>query len=81
MSGIIQYFAFVIGSAPLPLSIMSSRFIHAVACIRISFILGTSLAKNPPSNTVVVGVIPGQGTKIPHAVGQLKSVTRELLAL
>jgi len=27
--------------------------------------------KNPPCNAGDVGVIPGQGTKIPHATGQL----------
>ena len=37
--------------------------------------LGTSLViqvlKNLPFNSVDVGSIPGQGTKIPHALGQL----------
>ena len=31
---------------------------------------GGPLIKNPPSNAGDVGSIPGQGTKIPHAVGQ-----------
>ena len=30
--------------------------------------------KNLPSNAGDVGLIPGQGTKIPHAAGQLKPV-------
>ena len=29
------------------------------------------VVKNPPSNAGDVGSIPGQGTKIPHATGQL----------
>ena len=29
------------------------------------------MVKNPPSNAGDVGSIPGRGTKIPHAVGQL----------
>ena len=29
------------------------------------------VVKNPPSNAGHVGSIPGQGTKIPHATGQL----------
>ena len=32
---------------------------------------GGPVVKNPPSNARDVGLIPGQGTKIPHAVGQL----------
>ena len=32
---------------------------------------GGSVVKNPPSNARDVGLIPGLGTKIPHAVGQL----------
>ena len=37
------------------------------------------MVKNPPSNAGDVGLIPGQGTKIPHAVGQLDpgTATRE----
>ena len=31
----------------------------------------TTLAENPPSNPRDVGSILGQGTKIPHAMGQL----------
>ena len=31
------------------------------------------MVKNPPSNTEDTGSIPGWGTKIPHAVGQLSS--------
>ena len=29
------------------------------------------VVKSPPSNAGVTGSIPGRGTKIPHAVGQL----------
>ena len=29
------------------------------------------MVKNPPSNAGDAGSIPGQGTKIPHATGQL----------
>ena len=32
---------------------------------------GGSVVKNPPSNAGDTGSIPGRGTKIPHAVGQL----------
>ena len=32
---------------------------------------GGPVVKNPPSNAGDVGLIPGQGTKIPHAAGQL----------
>jgi len=32
---------------------------------------GGLVVKNPPSNVGDVGLIPGGGTKIPHAVGQL----------
>ena len=32
---------------------------------------GGPVVKNPPSNAGDVGSIPGQGTKIPHASGQL----------
>ena len=32
---------------------------------------GGPVVKNPPSNAGDVGSIPGRGTKIPHAAGQL----------
>ena len=32
---------------------------------------GGPVVKNPPSNAGDAGLSPGQGTKIPHAVGQL----------
>ena len=40
---------------------------------------GNSLVKNPPSNAGGIDSIPGWGTKIPHAAGQLSlcSATRE----
>ena len=34
---------------------------------------GGPVVKNPPSNAGDVGLIPGQGTKIPYAMGQLLS--------
>ena len=48
--------------------------------------LGTSLGpvvKNPPSNAGDTGSIPGRGTKIPHATGQLSpcAATTELVHL
>ena len=38
------------------------------------------MVKNPPSNAGDAGLIPGQGTKIPHAAGQLSphATTTEL---
>ena len=36
---------------------------------------GGPVVKNLPSNAGDVGSIPGRGTKIPHAVGQLSSHT------
>ena len=40
---------------------------------------GGPVVKNPPSNAGHMGSIPGQGTKIPHATGQLSphSTNRE----
>ena len=36
------------------------------------------VVKNPPSNAIDMGLIPGRGTKIPHATRQLsQSTTRE----
>ena len=31
------------------------------------------MVKNPPSNAADAGSIPGRGTRIPHAAGQLSS--------
>ena len=41
---------------------------------------GGPVVKNPPHNGGDAGSIPGQGTKIPHAVGQLSpcAATTEL---
>ena len=36
---------------------------------------GHSVVKNPPCNARDVGLIPGQGTKIPSTVGQLSLLT------
>ena len=33
------------------------------------------MVKNPPANAGDVGLIPGQGTKIPPAMGQLRPNT------
>ena len=33
------------------------------------------MVKNPPSNAGDAGTIPGQGTKIPHAAGQISPHT------
>ena len=40
---------------------------------------GGPVVKNPPSNAGDAGSIPGWGTKIPHATGQLSpcAATRE----
>ena len=44
---------------------------------------GGPVVKNPPSNAGDTGLIPGQGTKIPHAMGQLSphATTIELASL
>ena len=44
---------------------------------------GGPVVKNPPSNAGNTGSIPGQGTKIPHAAGQLSpcATTTELVRL
>ena len=44
---------------------------------------GGPVVRNPPYNAGDVGSIPGQGTKIPHAVGQLslRATTTELARL
>ena len=44
---------------------------------------GGLVVKNPPSNAGDVGSIPGRGTKIPHAVGQLspRATNTELMRL
>ena len=42
---------------------------------------GGPVVKNPPANTGDMGSIPGQGTRVPHAVEQLSpsATTRESL--
>ena len=44
---------------------------------------GGPVVKNPPSNAGDAGLIPGRGTKIPHAAGQLspRATTTELVRL
>ena len=39
---------------------------------------GIPVVKNPPYNAEDTGSIPGQGTKIPHAAGQLTRTPRLL---
>ena len=39
--------------------------------VKIWDFLGGPVVKNPPYNAGDAGSIPGQGTKIPHAMGQL----------
>ena len=41
---------------------------------------GSPVVKNPPSNAGYKGSMPGRGTKIPHAMGQL-SLAQQLLSL
>ena len=43
----------------------------AAVKIRIRDFPGGPVVTNPPSNAGDLGSIPGQGTKIPHAAGQL----------
>ena len=40
---------------------------------------GHPVVNKPPSNAGDVGSIPGRGTKIPHAVGQLSPCALELV--
>ena len=40
---------------------------------------GGPVVKNPPANVRDEGLIPGQGTKIPHAMGQLSLCTKLLI--
>ena len=35
---------------------------------------GGSVVKNPPADAGDIGLTPGPGTRIPHAVGQLLSL-------
>ena len=44
---------------------------------------GGPVVENPPYNAGDVGLIPGQGTMIPHAAGQLSlcATTAELVCL
>ena len=42
---------------------------------RVKDFTGGPVVKNPPPNVEDVALIPGQGTKIPHAVGQLSLCT------
>ena len=44
---------------------------------------GGPVVKNPPSNAGDAGLIPGRGTKIPHAAGQIspRATTTELTCL
>ena len=42
--------------------------------------LGGPVVENPPSNAGDMGSNPGQGTKIPHAQGQLDPCVPQLLS-
>ena len=44
-------------------------------CYRLRDLPDGPVVKNLPSNLGDVGLIPGQGTKIPHATGQLSPCT------
>ena len=39
---------------------------------------GGPVVKNPPSNAGDMGLIPGQGTKIPHVAGQLSPLAETI---
>ena len=47
---------------------MRSLTLHTSCC---KVVPGGPVVKNPPSNAGDVGSIPGRGSKIPHATGQL----------
>ena len=42
---------------------------------------GGPVVKNPPYNAGDAGAIPGQGTKIPHALGQVNPHATKLVGL
>ena len=61
-----------------PLDFYSSHFAYTIIIIfayvniqPLWVFSGGLVVKNLPSNAGVMGSIPGQGTKIPHATGQL----------
>ena len=49
----------------------ASGILQKLETTRIWGLAGGPGVKNPPYNAGDVGVIPGRGTKIPHAIGQL----------
>ena len=46
------------------------KYIYLFQTVSIRDFPGGPVVKNPPSNAGDTGLIPGQGTKIPHAKGQ-----------
>ena len=48
---------------------------HASSKLKARDFRGGSVVKNPPSNAGHAGLIPGRGTKIPRAAGQLSPCT------
>ena len=52
-----------------PLSLRKPQMMHQIPLFKTEG--GGPVVKNPPSNAGDVGSIPGWGTKIPHATGQL----------
>ena len=50
---------------------LKSLLIFKMKNKKIRDFLRSPVVKNPPSNAGVMGLTPGWGTKIPHAVGQL----------
>ena len=56
---------------------------HKLKCSCLREFPGGPVVENPPSNAGDAGSIPGWGTKIPHAAGQLSpcATTTELARL
>ena len=51
---------------------MNARIQSLTFIMKARDFLGGPVVKNPPSNAGDTGLIPGRGTKIPHAMGQLR---------
>ena len=69
--------------SPFHLILFWSNFQFSFLKIKKGDFPGGPLVKNLPYNAGDVGLIPGQGTEIPHAVGQLspRDTTTELTCL
>ena len=52
-------------------AVMTSQVYSYFKTYQIRDFPGDPVVKNPPSNAGDVGLIPGQGTKVPHDSGQL----------